>query len=401
MNAVFWGLIFVVAWSAIVRAVSQSDVTGLLGAALIGLNYDVMNLTSARYDPMAAALSAAGVAFYLSLRERHLERGLILGNACIAASMLTHPFGLFGLLGFGIFFLFLDASKISGRVVLAAVGPHLVLFGAYGLYILEDPSDFVRQLSTNAHGRLASPMHPWDVLTSEIRERYLENYAGWRSDVPPLMRVKVLFLIGYLASLVGVLITPSLRRSARVMALTAWAVLAFFVLALMDSNRWYVYLLHILPIFTAVMAVWFGSLFNRGGMWRYAVTAATAASIVFAAGTVVLRARIDDYDRVYVPALTYLQQHVKPGQLVTAGGEFGPGLGFADHVLDDTHFGFKNGRRPDWIVYDKSHDERMKGWARTDPAMYEYIDHILNQYQLVLDSRQPYNFYRVYRRPGA
>ncbi len=398
LNSLLWGAVFVLAWYLIISAVCRDQITSLLCIALIGLNYDVMNMTSARYDAMCAALSAVGLACYVSLRDKHLTGGVLAANVCLAAALMTHPFGLFGIVGVVVFFVVLDGRRVSLASVAAAILPYAVAFGAWGLYILQDPADFKRQLAANAQGRLSNLSHPVQVLMAEIRERYLVQYAGWRSDVPPLMRIKVLFLAAYVAGLIGCFLTPRLRAQRGVMALAIWAVLSFGLLTVVDSNRWYIYLLYVLPIFTAILAVWFGVLRMRGPLWRHAVIAATAASILFSAGAVALRARLNDYGRLFAPTLSYLQEHVRDGDLIMAGGEFGPGLGFSEHVLEDPTFGFRNGREPDWIVNDKLHDERMKEWAGMQPALYRHVREMLDHYQLVFDRRQPYNYYRVYRR---
>jgi 4-amino-4-deoxy-L-arabinose transferase-like glycosyltransferase len=398
LNSVLWGIIFAMAWYVIVRAVSRDRTTALLGLALIGLHYDVMNLTSVRYDPMCAALGTAGVACYLAMRERRLATAVLAANACLAAALLTHPFGVFGVIGFLTFFALLDLRRVSVPVVLAAVVPYAIAFGAWGVYILQDPAAFKNQITANAQGRVADVSRPLTLLATELRQRYLERYAGWRPDVPPLMRIKIVFLLAYLAGVLGCLASLRLRRERAVVALVVWAGLSFGALMVLDSNRWYVYLLHVIPIFVAVLAVWLGALWARGPLARYAVQVALAVWILFSMGTVALRARLNDYDRLYAPTLAYLQGHVRDGDLVMAPAEFGPGLGFAPRVLDDPKFGYRNGRTPDWIVHDKLQDEWMAEWGTTNPALHRHVQETLERYQLVLDNRQPYNYYRVYHR---
>ncbi|MGH9432400.1 MAG: hypothetical protein ACRD3T_12745, partial [Terriglobia bacterium] len=76
--SVFWGAIALLAWYLAVRAMTKDPVMALLSLILIGLNYDYLNLTSARYDVMCASLSAAGLAAYGLLRERHFDLALLL-----------------------------------------------------------------------------------------------------------------------------------------------------------------------------------------------------------------------------------------------------------------------------------------------------------------------------------
>src|SRR5207245_1727447 len=50
--SVFWGVVGLIAWYLIVNALTKDRRIALLSMTLIALNYDYINLTSDRYDPM-------------------------------------------------------------------------------------------------------------------------------------------------------------------------------------------------------------------------------------------------------------------------------------------------------------------------------------------------------------
>jgi len=63
--SVLSGIALVLAWSGIVRRVSGRQAGAIVGAMLVGLDYDIINLSTARYDVMCAALGALALLAYL------------------------------------------------------------------------------------------------------------------------------------------------------------------------------------------------------------------------------------------------------------------------------------------------------------------------------------------------
>ena len=79
--SIVFGLVGLVSWFLIVKALSGSDRTALLTATLLALDYNYIQSSSfGRMDLMCASLGAAGLAAYLSLRERNLSWAIFLGN---------------------------------------------------------------------------------------------------------------------------------------------------------------------------------------------------------------------------------------------------------------------------------------------------------------------------------
>src|SRR5690349_17227781 len=94
--SLLWGFLALWAWFAIVRNLSRNRHVALLAVILIALDLVfVSQSASGRMDMMCAALGFAGIGTYLSLRERNLTTAVLLGHAFAAASMFTHPNGVF------------------------------------------------------------------------------------------------------------------------------------------------------------------------------------------------------------------------------------------------------------------------------------------------------------------
>ena len=397
--SVGFGVVLVLSLASVLRSVSRDRLTELAGLVVVAINYDVINFSSARYDIMTAALSAAAVAVYLRLRERSLHRALLFSNLLLAAACMTHPYALFGMVGLAVFVLSLDVRRLRfSHVGLAAV-PYLVALGAWGAYISVDPEMFKAQFGENARGRASGSMNPFSILRSEFVERYLEKFAGWgRGDVPAAMRVKALLLVAYAAGVTGCLLVARIRRAAATRALVLNAIAVVLLLAIIDRTKWYVYLIYTIPLLAACLGLLAGDQLRAGGWRRQVTLAGLAGFALFSVVSVGYRARLDVHHQAYLPASRYLEAQLRPGQLVMAGGEFGLGLGFERHVLDDPWLGVTNGRAPDFIVQSNSGSVGLQTPdARGGPYPPE-VAGVLASYRPVFESAVGSTRYVVYAR---
>lgn len=398
--SVLCGAALVVGWSVVIGRVTGRREGALLGAILVGLDYDMVNLTTARYDAMCAALNVAALVAYLSLRERHLTAGVAISASLLAASCMVHPYGAFGIMMVGVFALGLDGRRLlDWRVLVGGAVPFIVALTAWGVYVMQDLLLFREQLSENASGRVDAFNAPLGSLFLEMRERYLGLYGGVRPGVPLAMRAKLGILALYLVGIAGCILTPRLRKNAQVRALLVATVMGFLMLAYVESYRWYVYLIHVLPLYAACTAVFGTALLERGAGMRRLVWAGAALVALFAVASVSYRVRQNVHGRAFEPTLAYLQHHVAPRELVMAGGEFGLGLHFADHVLEDPVLGYHNGRRPDWIVQSRDIVRAQQEVEISDPPIAAHVRRVLASYEEVFTAQRGDHVYRVLRRP--
>lgn len=397
--SVVFGLLLVVSLASVLRSVARDRITELAGLVVVALNYDVINFSSARYDIMTAALSAAALAVYLGLRERSLAKALLFSNALLAAACMTHPYALFGMIGLAVFVLTLDARRLRvGNVALAAV-PYVVALAAWGAYIMVDPEMFRSQFLTNASGRASGSMNPFSILKSEFVERYLEKFAGWgRGNVPLAMRVKILLLVAYAAGVAGCLAVARIRRTPAAKALVISTIAAVLLLAVVDRTRWYIYLIYTIPLLAACLGLLAGDQLREGGWRQHAVLGSLAAFALFSIASVGYRARLDVHHQAFLPAAQYLQANVKPGQLVMAGGEFGLGLGFERHVLDDPWLGTSSGKSPDYIVQSSGGGVGLRPLEPGDGPYPDNVARVLANYRPVFESQAGGTRYVVHAR---
>ena len=397
--SVLWGVALVFSYFVLVKKLSQGRRTAFIALALMALNYDLINLTTARYDGMAAALSAIGLAAYATLREHHLSLALFTANACMAAAAMTHPYGV---LGFGyllILFLSLDRMRFRPSYLAVAAIPYIIALVGWGLYISQDVGIFKSQFFTNAQPHKTSLLHPLSLLVSELHDRYWVLFAGMRSGVPVYMRLKLGILVLYLISFIAAELTPTIRKNKGDCALLICATFGFVALAIGEGSRLYNYLVHVIAFYSVVLAIYLRHFASLGRPQR-----AIAAIIVcgvggFTVASIFYRVRLNSYNEAYLPAARYLSQHVNGAQLVFAGGEFVFPLSFDRHLLDDQRLGYGNKRHADYIVVGNAYDFHFQRQRLLNPKLYGYLEQIQHSYRLVFASRAGLDYYRVYASP--
>jgi len=399
--SVLFGVVMVLSLLATFRSISRERGAFIAALILVALNYDLVNLSSARYDVMTAALSWAGIASYLAMRERSLDRAVLVANTLLAAACMTHPYALFGMIGLATFAIVLDRRAIRARHVALAAAPYVVALAGWGAYIAKDPAMFRAQFAENASGRLQSHLGPLGLIGAEIRERYLGRFAGWRPGAPPLMRVKVVLLVAYAAGLVGCAALPRIRANAAARALVLFSATSLLLLMVVDAHRWYVYLIYVLPQLALCLALVTDEV-SRIGMWgRWTARVGLASFALFTVASVGYRAALDVHHRAFLPAVSFLRAHVRAGDLVIAGGEFGLGLGFEQHVLDDPTFGFRSHRVPAYAVLSTDSHERLDAVSATDSAAGAYVKKLLAGMRPVFESKAGSVRYEVLARNAS
>lgn len=228
--------------------------------------------------------------------------------------------------------------------------------------------------------------------------RYLWNF-GLLPGSGLSSRPKLLILAAYALGLGGVLLAPAVRRRKGALPLLILALIQALGLTVIDGPKQEFYLVHTVPFFLALFALWFEHFWTHARSSRWALAALLAAIVLVQLSVSAARVRQNRY-RAYVSAARFLESRALPPRLIMASAEFAFELGFDGNLVDDFRLGFRTGRRPDLIVMD---DQRYGEWIPrlrdSDPANYRYIRTLLSsEYDIVYDS----GLYRIYaRRPGS
>ncbi len=404
LSAAF-GLLALFSILVITRELSGDRKVALLAFALLAFDYVFINGASfGRMDMMCAALGLAGLAAYLCLRERNFNRAIFVSHALVVLSGLTHFNGLLYLAGLLFLTFYFDRRRLRWQHAAIAAIPYLAGAAGWGIYILQSPETFLTQFRGNAvtDSRLKVLTAPLSGLKAEITQRYLVAYGlggHLEGNIGPIV-LKILIPIAYLTSIIGVLCTRSLRQHKGHRALLILIAIYFVIMTLLDGQKLAWYLIHIVPLYTALLAVWANHLWTKPQVPRVLVAACLSGFVLLQLGGVLYRIKIDSYRKSYLPAIAFLKAHAQPASLIVGSADVAFGLGFDRNVTDDFRLGYDSGRKPDFIVVEEIYRDNYNALVRSQPQVLEYVNRLLSEeYEVIYDQM----FYKIYapRKRGA
>jgi 4-amino-4-deoxy-L-arabinose transferase-like glycosyltransferase len=392
MLATLWALAALGAWYLIMRQLTGDPRIALLAMAMVGLDYTfILCGASGRMDMMSAALGFSALASYLVLRERNLTWAVLASNALVTASGFTHPVGGY-LSAAGVVFLtlYFDRKRIKVRHVALAAVPYLIGAAGWGWYIMQAPGDFLSQFGAQAKmdGRLTGLSSPWLGFWREITDRYAVPFGlgpHSQGNAGPIY-LKALILLAYIAGVAGALLTKEIRRNRNYRALLYMAGIYFTLLSVLDYQKAYYYLIHILPFYGALLVIWMAWCWRERFVRRPAILAAAVALFVLQAGGAAYHDTMNTYARSYRPAIAFLKQHVLPEDSIIGSSAFGFGLGFDSNLRDDIRLGYYTGERPRYIIVNEEYEWVFRNYQSTVPDVYRFIvERLRNEYRPVYD----------------
>ena len=399
--SMFFGLIGLAAWFSIMRSLWGNKALAGLAVCLVGLDYYYISASSfGRMDIMCAALGFAGLAAYLHLRERNWLLAIFISHALICASGLSHFLGIMPLVGLMFLTFYYDRDKIRLKAIGVAVIPYVIGAVGWGLYILQAPSDFIAQFSSNAadNQRMSALSNPLRAVAHEIKDRYmvgfgLGSHSAGHSD---FVALKALILLALVIGLLGVALTPGLRRKKGCRVLLAFLAIYFVILSLIDGQKLTTYLVHIIPIYAACLAVWIHRLWTRRLVARWLIAPLVGGLLLLQIGGVVWKIKLNGYGRSFAPAIAFLKQKTKSDSVVFASADMGFGLGF-DKLIDDNRLGYDSHKSPDFIVVEEVYLDAFEGHHIHRPAVDQFVKARLKEYTLIYD----HAYYKMYGRNQA
>jgi hypothetical protein len=395
-GTMFWGLAGLGAWFVIVMKLSGDKMAAAIAVVLIGSDYVFVNSASdGRMDMMCAALWFLGLAAYLGLRERRLGLAVACSQALVVLSVLTHPIGMVGFAATGLVILYLDSRRLKFSHILLAAAIYLCGAGLIALYVLPHLDVFRAQFPlavgrTHRMGALHAPLQTFlQEFTRKMRGFYFPEYAtSWVS------RLRVLIPMIYGAVFLAACISRKIRNKMRILLL--FTAVCFVLMALYDSAKLYYYLVHSIPPFIAVTAMWLRESRKQRTLPVPVLGAVAGALLLLNITWASVGIRRDSYHKSFLPMTSFLTAHLCPACTVTGSGEIGFVMGFNGQLKDDALLGYYSGRHPDMIVTDEiAYDAHFQGYARNLPEVSTYVNRLLAEdYRKIFDN----GYYRIYAR---
>jgi len=396
LSALLWGLLGLAAWWVIARRLTNPAVASLT-ILLLGVEYHfVVRATSGRMDVMCGALGTAGLAAFFALRESGFLRAMVLANIAIAAAVITHPIGAAYGIAVAVAVASLDRKHLSWRQLPLCAIPYVVAFGGWSIYIAKAPRLFKLQFLGNATQRGPGLFQPWAALKMEIWHRYAENFgvASWTSGPA---RAKILILALYAGGLIYVAASRGLRShgGSRLALLMSCSVIGFFWL--FEGTKTGLYLPHILPWFCLMAAIAIDDLMSSGRSQRRLAILVVAGAVTIQASSTILPASRNAYRSQFLPAMKFLQQHAQPDDTIMSDAVAGFVVGFDRKIVDDAWFGYRTGKKLDWLVITPTYAETMDSLAQQGSDVSRHVNQLLTEYRPVYSSKM----YRIYVRKNS
>jgi hypothetical protein len=392
--SVLWGLVALGSWFVIMHALSQRRALASLTVILLALDGIFLSRASfGRADIISAALGFAALAVYLRARSDRLPLAILGSHALVAAGMFTHPIAMLSGGCLVSLTLYYDWRRLRFRHLALAALPYLVMGSGWGLYILKDPASFAAQFGSNTRGRFLLKT-PWSMAAQELGVRYLPVF-GLGPNRTPAAFLKMLLLLAFAVGLLGSLCVSGIRRHPGYRALLMMTGVACVGMTVLDGTKQHFYLIHTMPLLTAVLAVWVYWCWTERRFPRWMLAAAVGGFLCLQLSTVAHLVRMDSFHTGYLPVAHSLEPDARAGKLIMADAILAFHLGFTSNIVDDLRLGFYTGKRPDTIVVNDRYAEWFDRIRTREPRVSAYVTRLLeNEYRLDYDSGP----YRVYRR---
>jgi 4-amino-4-deoxy-L-arabinose transferase-like glycosyltransferase len=397
--SLLFGLLTLVCWYAVVRRIQRSVQVALLAAAFISVDYFfLIGSSQGRMEMVCAGFGAAGLAAYVSLREKFPTRAVFCGHALAALSVMTHPVGIVYWGGLVFAMWWLDRARFSIRTLAIGAIPYLIAFAAWGVYIFQDLPAFREQsagMLALVKGTFYDPnlsrIGFVQLFEQEVIDRYASPY-GLLRGASAAGRLKILVLAAYLAGVFGILLTPRLRRDRSAVLFSALFLVAFFLMAEVSPSKFNYYLPHTTPMMAVCLAVF---LWNtaRSRRWLIGLVFLVVAGVQL--GGVMNVIRHNEYRGSYRPAIQAIERNSGPDALVMGSNELWFGLWSDRNLLGDPELGYLSGLRPAVFVVDPLYRMLHEQDQRSHPLVYEHFQRLLDR------SRQVYQdgYYSVFALP--
>jgi 4-amino-4-deoxy-L-arabinose transferase and related glycosyltransferases of PMT family len=270
--SILWIAPTALACYVLVSKVTRSPRVGLLAALLLAFDYQFLSTAAyVRPDVMCLAFGLGALACYVGLREKNLHAAAALSCFLLAISGIIHPNAILHAFGLGVLALAYDRRRLSWSIVAAGLAGFAIVVSLYAVYAMQDPEAWRAQLLANSYGRAPRSWNPMTILWLEIKDRYAAAYSILSPDLIP--RLKGAVLLVFASSLFAAALSPAIRdKDGTKLLLALW--LAYFSVQCVFNQKLSYYLVHILPMYAALVAQVAVQLPNRltgwiGGMRRF------------------------------------------------------------------------------------------------------------------------------------
>ncbi len=394
------GIGFFAASFFLLRKLTGNQNLAWLATALTALDYQIMvGSTFGRYDILVAFLGTAAYASFVCLREENFNKAILISETLICMAGMCHPNGLIYFLGLIFLIFYYDRHRLGIKQVMIAAIPYLIGSSAWAWWILQSPTDFTLQMRTNGSGRFALFTPITAIIDEVTRFTVAFGFSPYRTGgfVGPA-QLKVVALIAYIFGLVWVVSNRSSRSQIGTRTILWLFAIHMAFLTFVDGFKFYFYLIHVMFFFCTFLAIACYSLWQEAQIPKWMIASCLAVVVSINVAGILLRIKADTYHKVYLPAVSWVEQNAANNDLVMGSMEFGFAYGFRPNFIDDMRWGYYSGKRPQILIVEESYKNDFEGWLESEPKLGQYMKRLLNdEYALRFENVG----YKIYQRKIA
>jgi len=399
--SILWGLIAMLALFLLVRKLTNTGIA-LLAAGILSCDFTwLWGCADGRMDAMVTALSLTSLALYVNLRERSFALAFVGANVCLAVACMTHPNAFMAFAALVYLVLHYDRKRIRLTHLLLAAVPYCLGLAAWSVYILQDPADFRIQFLANAAGRSSTRfgglLEPWNSVWKELLIRYCTYYGFYPVWVPGFTSKWMLVIpVAYFGAAVSLWRGRDVRANDGQRVLLMLLAIWFLMMTFFVGFKAQMYLVYIVPLWDAVLALW-AWLCWQGGRAARATAVVTLAVFAVLNWQALWHKWVENsYGNEYLPSVAFLRPYTGHGARLYAITALGFDIDYRDFT-DDGRLGFYTHKLADVILIDHSYGWWLAMFQREEKPVYRYISTLLaSDYRLAHQSGS----FRVYVRNG-
>lgn len=383
-----FGLLLLAAWFAMLGGLRIQSASWFVLALALDSGF-VVACSRGRMDLACAALGLSAIAAYLTLRERSFWVAVLASSSLIVLSGLSHPCGIFYLIDTIALTLWLDRKRWSWRVGMLALTPFILGAAAWGAYISEDPTDFVRQFTANAtvSDRLGFFSAPLGALYREAAVRFGFGHEFQSMVRDPAILIRTLTSVVYLLPPIFWLVNRDFRKAAPIGPILLVGSINFLLLTILDGQRSTFYQIHLLPPLNAALVAWFLWAKTRP-RWRTIAIPIVIGWTLLQVSVAVYRGSRDAYRNDYLAVVNFMRSHIDGNtRAVFAPQEYGFQLGFGPLLVTDMRLGFLSGRAAEMIVTTEAYNGDLRYLEQFEKPLADHIRRTLGRYCLAYNTK--------------
>jgi dolichyl-phosphate-mannose-protein mannosyltransferase len=378
-----WSALGLIMLYSILRRFFADRRVAQLASLLLAIDFIFLwSSADGRPEAVTNALMLCSLFAYLSFRERDFSKAVLFSQVLAAAAAFAHPNALFLVLSMLVLVGFFDRKRLRLPHLLLAGAPYIVFACLWGIYILQSPGDFVAQFFPNVgySDRWRGLIRPDVVIADEIH-RHMAAYSLdglW----PGMMNIWMLLIpFGYLGALIS-LFGVRTRTAERERMFTVFAGALILTMTLLNGFKGYFYLIYLVPLYDAALAVWLLRLWRRGGHGKFAAGVLAASFAAIQLTTSFQHIRADEFHKDFEPAIRDVMKSRAAGKSIVGTSALGFGMAFSGFT-DDAREGKYSGLAPDVLVIDRSYRLFASIFEEKEPKVFTHIvDTLTSHYYL-------------------